>query len=136
MQGNRPVPKIPVRLRYKGKEVPITALLDSGADYTFIPEDVAGILGIKYTRGADKIITGIDKELRCVECNLTLILEKDGERHEIPITAHVPKYSTKKVGVLIGRQGFFENFNVTFCEKTLDIYIEKAKKVTGCGGFP
>ncbi|MBN2251541.1 MAG: retroviral-like aspartic protease [Candidatus Altiarchaeota archaeon] len=101
------------------------ALIDSGADYTFIPEDIARLLGIKYTRGNEKTITGIDKELKCVECSLTLILEKDGERHETPITAHVPKYSAKKVGVLLGRQGFFENFDITFREKTGDIYVAK-----------
>jgi hypothetical protein len=124
--ANRPMPKIPVKLRYKNREISVTALIDSGADYTFIPEDIADILEITYKRGDERIITGIDKELKCIETRLTLIIEKDGEKHEVPITAIIPKYSAKKVGVLLGRQGFFENFNITFCEKTCDMYIERA----------
>lgn len=125
--GARLTPIIPIKLKYKSKELPITALLDSGADYTFIPEDVASILGIKYQRLKSQKITGIDKELTCAMCPVTLAVESEGEKHEIEVIAHIPMLSAKKVGVLIGRQGFFENFNITFCEKSGDIYIEKNK---------
>jgi hypothetical protein len=129
--GDRLIPKIPVRLRYRNKEISITALIDSGADTCFIPEDIACILGINFHRGVEKKITGIDKELICTEWPLTLIIEGNCERHEIEVIAQVPKLSSKKVGVLLGREGFFENFNITFCEKAGDIYLEKTKSSEG-----
>jgi len=125
-EGDRFVPKIPVYLRYKGKKIFVMALLDSGADRTFIPEDIASLLDIPYHRGKEETITGIDKELRCTSWKIDISVEGDIENYEIKgIPADVPKYSSKKVGVLLGREGFFDFFDVTFCETSKDIFLRK-----------
>lgn len=113
------IPKIPITIEYQSKSIKVNALLDTGADITFIPEDVADVLGIKYHRGKESIITGIDKELKCtlhyVDIKLCDIALNSIVLKDIPV--HIPKHSQKKVGVLIGRKGLLDKFEIILNEK-------------------
>ena len=124
-------PIIPVTIKYGGKEINVRALIDSGADYTFIPEDVAGLLGIKYHRGRETSITGIDKELKCTLHHVTVTLFDGSDKVVVrKVPAHVPKLSQKKVGVLIGRRGLLDEFELTLNAKENAIKLERQKSNT------
>lgn len=116
--GGSPIPKIPIIIKYKGNELKTTALIDTGADTSFVPEDVAGILGIKYHRSKEYIVTGIDKELRCTRHKVEIELSDGSDRIVIPnVPVDIPKFSQKMVGVLLGRDGFLDKFELTFNQK-------------------
>ena len=111
-------PKIPVSIRYKNKEIRQTALVDTGADNTFIPEDVAELLGIRYQRGREIPITGIDKELKCTLHHVTITLFDGSEKVVVEnVPVHVPKMSQKRIGVLLGRNGLPDKFQLILNEK-------------------
>lgn len=112
------IPKIPITIQYRSKKIKVNALLDTGADVTFIPEDIAETLGIKHHRMREFMVTGIDKELKCTLNHVDIILY-DGFNNMVikNVPVHIPKFSQKRVGVLLGRNGFLDKFEVTLNEK-------------------
>lgn len=126
--GGGLIPKIPVTIAYKSKRFPVPALVDTGADVTFIPEDVADVLGIKYHRGREVSITGIDKELRCTEHRVSITFFDGSDTVVVEnVPVHVPKLSQKKIGVLLGRRGLLDQFELLINEKKDVISLEHLK---------
>ncbi len=117
--GGDLIPLIPITIEYQSKRIKVNALLDTGADTTFIPEDIAELLGIKYYRGKECIVTGIDKELKCTSHYVTIKL-CDSALNSVTlkdVPVDIPKHSQKKVGLLIGRKGFLDRFEITLNER-------------------
>ena len=118
-------PVIPVTLKYKSRTIDAMALLDTGADITFIPEDIAGLLGVKYYRGRESMITGIDKELKCTTHRVDVTFFDGSEKVTVEkVQADVPKISQKKVGILLGRKGLLDKFEIRMNEKEDSISLE------------
>lgn len=116
--GGDPAPIIPVSIKYKNTKKNFMGLIDSGADETFVPEDVADLLGIKYQRAEEILITGIDKQLRCTRHFVTVTLFDGSDTVTIErVPIHVPKLSQKQVGVLLGRKGLLDKFELRLNEK-------------------
>ena len=123
--GGDLTPIIPVSIGYKNLKKNFMGLIDTGADETFIPEDVAGLLGIKYQRGEEIIITGIDKQLRCTKHFVTVTLFDGSETVTVKnVPVHVPKLSQKRVGILLGRRGLLDKFELRLNEKEDIIALE------------
>ncbi len=132
-EGGELYPKIPVRIRYRenGRPIHTTALLDSGSSVSFIQDDLASIWGIKHTRKEPVKVDTIGPGVNCTEWDLWVEVEglkrEDGtleEHHKLKIPFYIPIASKRKVGVILGREGFFEKFDILFKEKDLKIILE------------
>ncbi|MFH1589723.1 MAG: hypothetical protein ABIB43_04115 [archaeon] len=66
-------PYIPVYLRNKdGKLIKVAGLLDSGADNTIVPEDLAIILGLKEEESSASITKGIGGDVKTTSSRFIL----------------------------------------------------------------
>lgn len=105
------IPSIPIVLDGKEKFETI-ALLDSGADISAIPLNVAEILGLNIK--GDKIpVFGIGGKVDSIETRMNIALEKGHEHYkmQIPVKVILGNYDFP---VLLGRVGFFDNFIILF----------------------
>lgn len=104
-------PSIPILLSGKEKFETI-ALLDSGADVSAVPADIADILGLDI-KGERNPAFGIGGKVDSVETKMSIAVEKGHEHYslQIPVKVILGQYDFP---VLLGRAGFFDKFVVTF----------------------
>lgn len=115
-------PSIP--LTFIGKEsFDTVALLDSGADISAMPKDIAEILGLNL-RGKVSFAYGIGGKARCVETKVTILIAKGHEsyRFTIPMKVILDKYDFP---ILLGRAGFFDKFVITFDQQEKKVLLKK-----------
>lgn len=118
-------PSIPIIL--KGKEnFETVALLDSGADISAIPKNVAEILGLKLD-GKRTPAYGIGGKVNSIETKMNIVVEKGHEHYlfEIPVKAILDDYDFP---ILLGRAGFFNKFKITFDESKEKILLKRISK--------
>jgi len=118
-------PSIPLTLM--GKESFDTiGLLDSGADISAIPREVAEILGLKLT-GKITPAYGIGGKVRSVETKVAILIQKSHERYRfmLPVKVILDAYDFP---VLLGRLGFFDNFVITFDQQQEKILLKRKIK--------
>ena len=119
-------PYIPISLRNKeGKLIKVAGLLDSGADNTVVPEDLAIILGLKEKKNSENITKGIGGKVKTTESTLHLRVKNKRENYTLNIPVLILKDNKSDVPLLLGRQGFFEHFNITFRQKDEKIVLKK-----------
>ena len=106
----------------------VFALLDSGADFTLIPRAIADIIGIKLNEKDKESIGGVGGNSFAYKVQLTCSLKLGHESNKIQIKAMVLDEENEEIPVLIGREGFFENFEITFREYEKKILIKKVYK--------
>ena len=115
-------PSIPVTL--KGKEQFDTiALIDSGADISAIPLDIAQILGLNLD--ADKSVAyGIGGKVDSIETKMNITVEKGHEHYSffIPVKVILGKFDFPP---LIGRLGFFNKFIISFDQERKRVSLKK-----------
>lgn len=108
-------PLIPVQL-YSNKSRPISfeALLDSGADEVLIPKGSAEMISLEM--GEKKQMDSASERSNCYEVNVGLVLgQVKGCRIDLGyINAKVPEKDSGNVPILIGRNPFFQNFEIIF----------------------
>lgn len=118
-------PYIPVYLRNnKGKLIKVAGLLDSGADNTVIPEDLAKILGLKEEDNSEDTTKGIGGKVKTSKSKLHLRVKNSRESYAFDIPVLILKDNKSDVPLLLGRQGFFENFHITFKQKDEKIVLK------------
>lgn len=105
-------PVIDVNLSCGAITFPITAIIDSGADMTLISADIAPVLGIDLSQYPKDRITGI--------------VAGGSDAYLVPVTMVIPEFKDDPVdtkvlfvpglvtGMLIGQEGFFDKFQVSF----------------------
>lgn len=109
---SRPVADI--QLDYLGSKQNILCIIDSGADFSFLPKSIGETLGIDFSED-DSISNspeGIDGKIKA-KC------------FEHPIQIHIGKFSFSirifwvegSVTPLLGREGIFDKFDVLFQER-------------------
>lgn len=121
----------------KNREIRINALVDSGADWSFLPLEIANVLRLEIDKAEDRILT-IAGETKAYTSKVHVEIPRSGK---IPISVGfvnvyvMPHEVGDKVPhfVILGRKDFFEKFEVTFNETgqfiTLkDIHKEQIKK--------
>ena len=115
-------PLITVVLRYQGQKQKVFALVDSGADACLFPKGVAEVLGIDVTKGNAANFTGIGGTRTPFYFHEVEILLGDYQ-----IKTKVGFSTSQQIGTsgILGQQGFFENFIVTFDHKNRFIEIKK-----------
>ena len=124
-------PYVPVFLQGdKGKLIKVTALLDSGADTTIIPKDLATVLGLKLHKYEEET-GGIGGKVKVRKAQVSLIIKGGHEKYSLNIPVLVLEKEDIDVPLLLGRNGFFENFHITFRQNEEKITLKKVhtKKV-------
>ncbi|OGM22721.1 hypothetical protein A2961_03050 [Candidatus Woesebacteria bacterium RIFCSPLOWO2_01_FULL_39_21] len=104
-------PVIPVILLNKKRIVGYQAIVDSGADYCLFEELVTSYLGIKLSTGKKRKIRGIGgKEIKGYQ--LKILFGVAGKEYETNVifSKEIPQNSFD----VLGNNGFFDHFKVTF----------------------
>lgn len=116
-------PILTADLVYQGNRFPTFALIDSGADWSLIPWEVALELGIDVATlpGPDRGVSGSTGagRGRAVEVELDLRVNPPPGPMILPFVAMRPPLDTKAAStasktVLVGRHPFFEWFDIHF----------------------
>jgi len=125
--GDSYKPLINVNLSKLGRiGIDSQAFVDSGADVSYIPHFLARSLGI-VTRGQPENVNTVagPKQVYNATVDIT-IKSSSGERKLKNIPIHIPAAPSKQTICILGRRGFFEEFNVTFKEREKKIVLEDA----------
>lgn len=122
--GGSRLPLIPVTLIGPDAQLDILALLDSGADFSAIPLSIAEILGLDVS-GKKEEVVGLGGAVSAVEAVCTMLVSKGHERYYIRSRVKVILEGGDDLGVLIGREDFWDEFHITFKEKDEIILLKK-----------
>ena len=113
-------PIVPITILYRERFVQYQALLDTGADYNVFHADIADYLGINVTKGHVVKISGIaGTSIKGYKHNVILKLASRSADTEIVFSRHIPDHAI----AVLGNQGFFNHFSVTFNYKSRTITI-------------
>jgi len=115
-------PSVPITLIGKTRFDSI-ALLDSGADISAIPKDIAEILGLDIN-GPHDFAFGIGGKVESVDSKINISIEKGHEHYNltIPVKVILGDYNFP---ILLGREGFFDEFVVSFHQKEQKVSLKK-----------
>jgi len=117
-------PSIPITLRGPKESIDVVALVDSGADTSAIPNSLAEILGLDLT-GEPEDIVGIGGKSPAVKTSVYATIQKGHEKYSFQLPVYALLEKKEDFPVLLGRQGFFDNFDITFKEKERKIILKK-----------
>lgn len=106
-------PIIPVTVSYKNKEVSYLALIDSGADINIFHTDIADILGIDLSKLKKVQFAGISPSGSPSEGSFAEVGLDFGIKMSKASVLFSADISDNGYGIL-GQQGFFNTFKVTF----------------------
>ena len=121
----RRAPFIPVHITNKfGKSMEVVALLDSGADDTVIPKDLAEVLGSKEAEETTET-GGVGGNVKVKKTRLRFKVKGTRESYSLDVPALVLQDRNADVPLLLGRHGFFENFHITFKQDQEKIVLKK-----------
>lgn len=117
-------PTIPIVFKNKSKFIQTEAIIDSGADFTILPIEVAGILDIKLDRHTKATFHGAGGNPFPVypsPINIEHILRQSGFR-TINWQTKV-FFAESQPAILLGHKGFLEKFRVTLDGKRREVEI-------------
>lgn len=121
----RKAPYIPIHVKgSSGKMIRIVALLDSGADNTVIPKDLAEILGLK-GKGDELDTGGIGGKVKVKKTRLRFMIRSQRESYSFNVPALIMQDKNVDVPLILGRHGFFEEFHITFKQNEEKIVLKK-----------
>lgn len=119
-------PTVTILFKNKSKFILTEAIVDSGADFTILPIEIAGILNIKLDGHKKTTFHGAGSNPFSVYPSPESIehtLKQDGFR---PITWKTKVYfAESQPGILLGHKGFLENFKVTLDGKRKELEISE-----------
>ena len=116
----RKLPYIPIEIKGNSYWIQTMALLDSGADISIIPKDLAELLGLDLT-GEKTKANGIGGEITVINSRVLVRIKNPHEKYEFEIPIQIILEETKAPPI-IGRDGFFDKFIIEF-----NHYEEKIK---------
>jgi len=117
---------IPITLHGKIMSFDHMALLDSGADVSAMTEEMAKLLGLNINKKSEKT-RGIGGEVDSIETKMRVTVSQPHESYTIDIPVNVI-LGDKGFPLLLGRAGFFENFEITFDEGRQRVKLKKINK--------
>lgn len=116
-------PSIPITL-LGTERFDSVALIDSGADISAIPKEVAEILGLDLS-GEITLTFGIGGKVDAVESKMRVIIEKGHEHYSLEIPAKII-LGDYDFPILLGREGFFDEFVISFHQKKTKSFFEES----------
>lgn len=123
----RKAPFIPIFAHDENNRlVQIIALIDSGADNIVMPKELAEILGLKL--GEEIETAGIGGKTKVRRTKLSFTVKKGREAYQIIASALVLMDDNIDVPLILGRNGFFEEFDITFRQSEEKIILKKIVK--------
>jgi len=121
-------PLVPVKFKYKTREtLPILALIDSGADFSYASKEIADFLGIDLSRVKREPSFGIDgSRFLCFPTKAEI--EINGHNLMIPI--HFTLAMNKLFRCVLGQEGLFDQAKITFkrYKWSFEIKVRNLKK--------
>jgi hypothetical protein len=117
-------PMVPVTLSNGDVSFEILALLDSGADSTAIPQEMAEVLGLDLSGKKDKS-HGIGGTVDSINSRVNVAIQKGHEHYSMTIDVKVLLKDGLQLPPLLGRSGFFDEFEITFNEHKKKITLKK-----------
>ncbi len=118
------LPVIPITLVGKSETVEVMGLLDSGADYSLIPREIAEVVGMNLKKKPEPI-GGIGGECNAINSNVRIKVQRGHEAYTFFVNAYIIDALDDDFPVLIGRDGFFGQFKITFDESKRNISLKK-----------
>lgn len=118
------LPLIPIRIFNNRRDtfLEILALMDSGAEKSVFNEEIAKALEIDLSEAREEKFTGIEGGvLRAKVKNIALRIVGGKEIVGIPVGF----LENAGFSAILGQEGFFEQFAITFNKKKLEIRIKK-----------
>ncbi|OGW76716.1 MAG: hypothetical protein A3J52_03605 [Omnitrophica bacterium RIFCSPHIGHO2_02_FULL_49_9] len=121
-------PQITIVLKYGEKKQKLFALIDSGADACLFPKGIADILGVKIKEGQRIDFSGIGGTKTPFYFH-----EVDILFGEYQVKSKVGFSTQENIGVsgILGQQGFFEHFIVSYHHKDRYVEIKKSDFIQG-----
>lgn len=125
-------PRVEIRLSNGNNSIKIIMLIDSGADVSFIPKEIAEVLELDLTTGekikassASEQFEVVRKEVHAELIKGTKVISLGMMDVRIPLKNHTDSTNSHN---LLGRNHFFRKFDITFRENTFKIILKKPKK--------
>ncbi|NIA02360.1 MAG: hypothetical protein GWP15_03175 [Nitrospirae bacterium] len=119
-------PTVPIIFKNKSKFIQTEAIIDSGADFTILPIELAGILELKLDGRKKTTFHGAGSNPFTVypsPVKIEHILRQEKFR---PIKWKTNIFfAESQPGILLGHKGFLENFRVTLDGKRKEIEINQ-----------
>jgi predicted aspartyl protease len=112
-------PLIPIRLYHEGRNVKTYALLDSGSTISVFRNEIAEDLGIGTRGGKEQILQSANGLIKVYVYALTV--EINDERFDMNVGFSSDLITSFNI---LGREGFFDRFRITFDEEHRKIMIE------------
>lgn len=120
-------PSIPIILAgCSNIKIEFMALIDSGADLSVIPKDIADLLDINMDGKKDKS-RGIGGEVEVVNTNMVVNIKKGHEDYSLNVPVQVI-LGDNKIPIILGRAVFFDEFSITFDQINDRILLKKINK--------
>jgi len=123
----RKTPTIPVTFFGSEDSIDIVAILDSGADISVLPLEVGEQLGLDLTRNRSPC-GGIGGEVDTAEDHVRVRIAQGHENYTFVIAVKVVLDPNSSIPVLIGREGFFDKFEITFDEGRERISLKRTAR--------
>ncbi|MEK6910691.1 MAG: aspartyl protease family protein [Nanoarchaeota archaeon] len=117
-------PSIPINLSGNGSKYQFIALIDSGADVSVIPQEVAELLDLDLS-GKREEASGIGGKVEAVQSRVFLDVGKGHENYSfnLPVKVILNKNGAE-MPILLGREGFFNRFVITFNQKEEKVLLK------------
>ena len=123
----RKTPTIPVTFVGPSDSVDLVAILDSGADISVLPLEIGEQLGLSLTKDRSPC-AGIGGDVETSEDHVRIRIMQGHENYTFEIPVKVVLDPGCNIPVLIGREGFFEEFEITFDESRERLSLKKVRR--------
>jgi len=117
-------PMVPVTLSNGDVSFETLALLDSGADASAISKEMAEVLGLDLGGKREKSY-GIGGTVDSITSRVNISIQKGHEHYTMTVDVKVILKEDLQLPPLLGRAGFFDEFEITFNDHKKKITLKK-----------
>lgn len=114
------MPVLPIVIHGVRNHIPVPAIVDSGADYTFIPVSFASHLGIELSKCLREDVNTAGG----VSAQYIWQAGLDAEVQQLGVTVHLKTAFSETPFVVLGREDFFASFKVAFDQRAQQFTLE------------
>ncbi|MFQ5621133.1 MAG: hypothetical protein ACE5FT_04780 [Candidatus Nanoarchaeia archaeon] len=116
-------PAIPIIIGGPEYNLESFGLLDSGADFSAIPFDMAQTLGLDLNN-EEEYVGGVGEDCKAVLTTMCIVINKGNQRYKLKLPVYAIRSHKDKIPVLLGRDTFFERFKITFDEREKKVILK------------